>query len=404
MFDMFLHFQQETTRDTRVSRFVPREFEKYAAPGRFQAVRALHNAMLELQQADILGETVKQELQNAFELNPMLKKLFYEAHLDHDSALFQLRLILEPVAFKGPRTQVATMMDDGRGSTGKGTLRDLCEECLGVHNGGKQLGYSAVLKQETLLVKKQESPSEQLSNVYQCRHAWVDDFAPSVPLSTAILRQLSGGNNITAARKFAKETAFKFTGQLLLACNGIWRGDELFKGADVRRMTGLNFEVHFVDMVEQQNEFPKDSTIKRQIGTFFNAFWFFALAFHLLPQPRDTSDYTEPKPPNTLSLVKMLQHSQDEEMEDVTIPLDVDRFIEAHMEEYTLDVHKPSSATEVDNALAKWMDKPHLDCRSLLGKIFFRKNAYFLPPCGGRRKTTVNAYLKNEKPWTLKRH
>jgi hypothetical protein len=393
---------EETTKDLRVSRCVPREFEKYNEPDRFQALRALRSAFLELKESDTLSDKVKTELDEAYKLNPMLRRIFYEAQLDHDSALFQLRLALEPVAFKGPRTQVATMMDDGRGSTGKGTLRDLCEECLGVHSGGRQKGYAAVMKQESLIVKKQEGPSEQLSNVMLCRHVWVDDFAPSCPLSTAVLRQLSGGNNITAARKHAKELAFKFTGQLFLACNGLWRGDEAFKGADARRMTGLNFEVHFVDVVRGQNEMRKDSTIKRQINAFFSAFWFFALALHLLPQPRDTSDYTEPKPPNTMALVNMLLRNTDEDDAEADLgEFWVQEFVDAKMEAYVLAEKKPATCNEVDQALCHWLSK-QVDARMLLGKIFFRKNGYHLPASGTRKRTTVNVYLKGDVAWTLK--
>lgn len=400
---------QETTKDLRVSRFVPREFEKYGNPGRFRAVRALRKAMLELRTADVLSIDVRQDLAITFKENPMLQKVFYEPHKDYNSAVFQSRLVFEPVAFKGPRTQVASLMDSGDGGTGKGTLRDLCEECLAPNNGGTQRGYAAVLKQETLQVKKTEGPSEQISNTFQCRHAWVDDFAPTVPLSTAVLRQLSGGNNITAARKHGKEVAFKFSGQLMLACNGAWRGDEPFKGADVRRMTGLNFEVQFVDVVTGQNQMLKDSSIKREIRTYFSAFWFFALAFRILPQPRDASDYTEPKPPNTLELIKILQHKQDED-EGATVE-DAKAFILEKMHEYTLSQTKPTSMNEIDAAFVKWVwEKKNIsvemkDVRKLLCTRFFAKTGWSLKAHGARKKTTVNVYLdggEDGEPWVLK--
>eukprot|EP00969_Alexandrium_andersonii_P270059 11936730-Alexandrium_andersonii.AAC.1 len=155
----------------------------------------------------------------------------------------QARLVFEPCSDTGLRCQVATMKDSGDGSTGKGTLRELCEACLGTFNGDAQLGYSAVLKQEVLQVKDKEAPSEQTSNMYLCKHAWVDDFKPSKPLCTAVLRQLSGGNSITAARKHGREVTFKFRGQLFLLTNGIWQPDVPFVGADARRVTGLSFDV-----------------------------------------------------------------------------------------------------------------------------------------------------------------
>ena len=69
-----------------------------------------------------------------------------------DSAIMQLRLCLEPCSSTGTFTQIASMLDDGNGSTGKGTLRELSELCLGVHNGASQRGYAAVVRQEVLVL------------------------------------------------------------------------------------------------------------------------------------------------------------------------------------------------------------------------------------------------------------
>ena len=58
------------------------------------------------------------------------------------------------------------------------------------------------MTQEALVVQKTEKPREQLANLDRCKLAFVDDFKPTQDLSGAVLRQISGGNNLTAARKF----------------------------------------------------------------------------------------------------------------------------------------------------------------------------------------------------------
>ena len=79
----------------------------------------------------------------------MLDKVFYEAHNDWDTCIAQLRYMLEPCCSKiSPLCQIVTMMDEGEGSTGKGTIRELSDQSLGVYNGQDRLGYSCVVGQE----------------------------------------------------------------------------------------------------------------------------------------------------------------------------------------------------------------------------------------------------------------
>jgi hypothetical protein len=116
----------------------------------------------------------------------------------------------------GRLCQTASFIDDGSGSTAKGTVRELVDTCLGPYNGEKQLGYACTLNVETLASKKCEGPSEQKANLFLCSHAFIDDFSPWEPLNNVVLRQFTGGNNITAARKNLSEFVFKFRGQLFL--------------------------------------------------------------------------------------------------------------------------------------------------------------------------------------------
>jgi len=398
---------RESRMMDRTMRSVPRPFEEYAHEGRLELARAVRAAMLDLTTSDVLSEGVKAQLDKAVSQHPMMRHCFHEAHADWDSAIFQARLIFEPCSDTGVRCQVATFKDAGDGSTAKGTLRELCEACLGTFNGEAQLGYSCVLKQETIQTKDKEAPSEQTSNMYLCKHAWVDDFKPSKPLCTAVLRQLSGGNNITAARKHGREHQFKFRGQLFLVTNGIWTPDVPWLGSDARRATGLSFDVRFVDEPKGPNERAKDSGIKENLQNYFAEFWFMVRVFWLVEQPRGKSDQTMPQCPNTLALTSEILGGQFDNYElDQAV---VEQFVEQRLMTYERSAEKPSSSMEIDLAFASFVREGHFAgftddaARRTLRRHMCYKAGHSLAACGGRKKTTVNVYVDDAKrPYTLK--
>ena len=112
-----------------------------------------------LEESAELSEDVKAKLDAACEHHPTVRQVFYEAHKDWDSAIMQLRLIFEPLLATGRLYQTASFIDDGSGSTAKGTVRELVDSCLGPYNGDRQLGYTCTLNVETLASKKCEGPS-----------------------------------------------------------------------------------------------------------------------------------------------------------------------------------------------------------------------------------------------------
>ncbi len=401
--------------DDRTSRSVPREFEEYHSPHKLELARAIRSALRELAEADPseevveLSEGAKKVLEAAAERHPMIRRIFYEAHLDWDSALMQLRLVFEPIHCPGSLCQTVSFIDDGSGSTSKGTVRELVESCVGVHNGKEQIGYSCTLNVEALANKKAEAPSEQKANLFLCSHAFIDDFSPNVPLNNVALRQLTGGNNLTAARKGGAEGVFKFRGQIYLQANGIWRPVERFIGSDRRRHAGLSFEVKFVDHPTTKNERKKDGDIKLRIGTCFAEFWFLARVFWLVPRPRPESDRTTPLCPNSASLIKALM----EENDACCIEIDArhaKQFVAEVLCSYTLVEEKPTSSSEVDAAFVKYlMTKPEhrmgvevADAQRALRCELFFKSGHTLNKCGKRKKTSVHVYTHHGAVQTLK--
>ena len=53
----------------------------------------------------------------------------------------------------------------------------------------------------------------------------------------------------------------------------------------------------------------KDSRLKANLVNFFAEWWFAVRVLWLCPNPRPGSDYTEPKPPNTLAMIQELFNS-----------------------------------------------------------------------------------------------
>jgi hypothetical protein len=277
---------------------------------------------------------------------------------------------------------------------------------MGTYNGDAQLSYSCVLQQETIQTKDSEAPSEQTSNMYLCKHAWVDDFKPSKPLCTAVLRQLSGGNNITAARKHGREHQFKFRGQLLLVTNGSWTPDVPWIGSDARRVTGLSFNVRFVDVPEGPNEHEKDSGIKENIKNYFAEFWFMARVFWLVEQPRGKSDHTLPQCPNTLALASEILGGQFDNYEvDKHM---VEKFVAERLMPYEPAEAKPASSSQLDSEFAIFIRQgaaagfTEEAARRTLRKHLQYKAGYVIKKMGTRARTSVNVYMNEGTTLTLR--
>ncbi|CAJ1346562.1 unnamed protein product [Effrenium voratum] len=175
-------------------------------------------------------------------------------------------LIFESVVGKAvKKIEFATLKDNGDGSTGKGTLRELCEKALGQGS----------------------------------RFAWVDDFAPNQQCCFAAdLRREHPDGCAEGPRK----NIFSFHGLLLLCTNGVWQADAEFFGSDGRRITGVKFEHNFVDNPTRPHELLKDNSVKQNIPEMFAEFWWVARVFWLAPHPGGSSDNTIPIPASSVSL------------------------------------------------------------------------------------------------------
>ncbi|CAJ1420643.1 unnamed protein product, partial [Effrenium voratum] len=233
-------------------------------------------------------------------------------------------------------------------------------------NGGVERGYCAVLCQEALTVGKQERPREQFANLQGSRFAWVDDFAPNQPLCSAVLRQISGGNTLTAARKGRGENIFSFHGLLLLCTNGVWQADAEFFGSDRRRITGVKFERNFVDNPTRPHELLKDNSVK-QNPEMFAEFWWVARVFWLV---------TERTAQSTAQPSSMPEASR------------------RYLQPYVLSETRPATSQEVDSYIADQLCVSPTAGRDELKKILMRREGEVIPRFGARTRTSARVYVR----------
>ncbi|CAJ1414825.1 unnamed protein product, partial [Effrenium voratum] len=245
-------------------------------------------------------------------------------------------------------------------------------------NGGVERGYCAVLCQEALTVGKQERPREQFANLQGSRFAWVDNFAPNQRLCSAVLRQISGGNTLTAARKGRGENIFSFHGDLLLCTNGVWQADAEFFGSDRRRITGVKFEHNFVDNPTRPHKLLKDNSVKQNIPEMFAEFWWVARVFWLAPHPGE-ADITERTAQSTAQPSSMPEASE---------------LVRRYLQPYVLSETRPATSQEVDSYIADQLCVSPTAVRDELKKILMRREGEVIPRFGARTRTSARVYVR----------
>ncbi len=306
---------RNATKDDRLSRYIPVHFQEYRSEHRFDLARIIERTCRHLATDDVLSDELKEEWDRVLPRHEGSRRIVFEAHRDHDSFFMQLRIIFENACGETlARMEHSTWRDDEDGSTGKGTGRSWIEAANGTFNGGEQRGYSAVITQAALAPKgrnQAEGPKEQFANLEGCCFAFCDDFKANSknPLDNAVLRQISGKNLLTAARKGKGERCFVFNGHLILLCNGTWVPDDPFIEADGRRMTGLHFPIKYKNKPQGPNEAQKDANLKHRVHELIPEFWFLARVFWLCTTPHPEADVTLPKCPCTELLVQEMSNT-----------------------------------------------------------------------------------------------
>lgn len=183
---------------------------------------------------------------------------------------------------------------------------------------------------------------------------------------------------------------------MILLCNGTWVPDEPFKGADERRLQGIDFLVRFRDDPHGPNEVQKDATLKMHIGRLVPEFWFVTRAVWLAATPRPMADQTLPRSPNSRSLVDEMIAAHTAAAVHVDF---VDEYVQAKLITYEVSVHLPSSALVIVKDFVlfareqKGVEISDEDARASLERVMQYKRGHTVRNFAARPRTSINAYL-----------
>jgi hypothetical protein len=249
------------------------------------------------------------------------------------------------------------------------------------------------------------SPNEQLSNLAGSVIGWCDDFAAaSSPLSAEKLRQISGNNSLTAARKNKGELTFKFNGMLVLLCNGLWTLKGKMVGADLRRFVRQQMLVTFANDPKGVMQRQKDKYIKDNVKVFVPELWWLSICYHHITQAHHKLDRTLPLPPTAIaSLAELEQDTSNEALDEA-----IAKFVKERVELWVPSETLPPAASEVERACEHFSGKEdvplvHPDAyRVGLRRYLVYKPGHTINKYNHRKKTTINCYLMNGQPVAIK--
>ena len=281
---------------------------------------------------------------------------------------------------------------------------------LGTFTGGEQRGYCGVLTKACLMDAPSAdqgrlAPNEQLSNLAGSVLGWCDDFAASsTALSAEKLRQISGKNSLTAARKNKGENTFKFSGMLVLMTNGLWTVRGKMEGADIRRFARQQFLVTFANEPHGPMQRQKDMSIKDNVQTFVPELWWLTICYHHITQAHHTKDRTLPLPPTAVaSLNELVVEATNDALDDA-----IAKFVKEKVITWEPGEKLPPSAPEVDKACEYFCAGEKVPQVSMdMYRLGLRRHLVYKPghtcnKVGSRKKTSVNCYLLNGQPIAVK--
>lgn len=406
--DYFYKILRASTKEDRISRSCPHEWKDYDNEHKWELFHLLDECEQWLDTHTLLSSDLEKKLNEQAKYHDALRTLFFEAHNDWNEALFSCKMFSNGVNGKRQgNSEHFTMHDDGIGSSAKGTLRAAYEDAMGNNNGGAQRGYCGIMDIACLAHENIQGgapkPNEQLANCKGCALVFVDDFdATQVKLSAAKLRQLSGGNNLTVARKYKGEEIFTFDALLILMTNGLWKLDGQMMEADLRRIVRQLFPISFQNNPVGPNQRQKDAQIKRRVKDFASELFFLAICYHHIKQAHSKADRTLPLPPSAQSALEdLLQNNMGNETGDI-----VEDFIVNNISDWTPEAEQlPSSCNQIEDAFVTFAKSRNEfisigEAKIEMKKHFKYKAGYAVPRAKGKR-TSINAYI-DEKTKVIK--
>ena len=148
----------------------------------------------------------------------------------------------------GSTEEHALFLLHGEGSNGKSVFVETLGALLGDY--GNTLAFSALLHSS-----RSGGPSEDVAALKGCRVAWASESSSGARFSESIVKQLTGGDSISARRMYGRLFTFKPQHKLWLACNHVPRSYDASRGF-WRRIQLIPFRAIFKPAHECQG--PQD--------------------------------------------------------------------------------------------------------------------------------------------------
>ena len=190
------------------------------------------------------SEPVEEEIKN---INDLISKI----HIDETIRSFYLDILCS--ALWGITLQYYIFFN-GSGSNGKSVLSDLLIKALG--------DYAKVINSIILCEKRKQGANTELANLSKKRLVIAREppKTQNVKLSNSLLKELTGGCEISARKIYSDDEKTPICMTLIIECNQKPLLEEEPTDGDIRRIIDLLFETKFVDDGSQNNEnrFKKD--------------------------------------------------------------------------------------------------------------------------------------------------
>ena len=252
---------------------------------------------------------------------------------------------------------------DERGDNGKTVLLNLIKHVFGEY----------YIKCGNELIKKngKNSNGEELSSLEKKTMACFSETDGT--LNMALLKEIVGGDDISASGKWEKKKIFQSMVLPVILCNDIPALDTS-KSAEFKKLRCIPFEAEFVhaDAVDEaRHRYLKDENITDQFEQ-----WKYACMKHLLT----LNNVDAPTPEKVMIHTKQLEAREN----------DVLNFLDSNVEE-TEDIKLFVTGTDMFQAFKKWAKEEGLVMKVSKKADFMREAKKRLKPDSFREKTTIKA-------------
>jgi putative DNA primase/helicase len=181
--------------------------------------------------------------------------------LQHNAELIEFVQKFFGYALTGDTRERIFMIFQGKGLNGKSTLIELIQEMMG--------DYSISITAETLLSKERGAIRNDIAKLQGARFVSARESEESKRLNTPLVKEMTGGDTMTARFLHAEEFDFKPSFKLILGTNYLPRlsADDKAAWDRIRR---VHFKVHMKNQDNPDGLIPEDKSLPGKLRAELN--------------------------------------------------------------------------------------------------------------------------------------